>query len=83
MPNFENEASLIELELKKKQSNELEQFRDSIEAEAKTKKIHYSGETLNQLKKIEFLSNQGCYKEARDLKKKIKDIKKHEKLKFN
>ena len=28
MPNFENEASLIELELKKKQSNELEQFRD-------------------------------------------------------
>jgi hypothetical protein len=33
MPNFENEASLLELELKKKHQNELELFKGEIEKE--------------------------------------------------
>ena len=28
MPNFENETALLEIELKKKHQNELEQFKD-------------------------------------------------------
>lgn len=31
MPNFENETSLLELELKKRHQTELEEFKSSIE----------------------------------------------------
>jgi vacuolar-type H+-ATPase subunit D/Vma8 len=33
IPNIENEAALIEIELKKRHQNELEQFREQIEKE--------------------------------------------------
>ena len=33
MPNFENESSLLELELKKRQQNEVELFRQQVEME--------------------------------------------------
>ena len=36
IPNFENESSLLQLELKKRQQNELEMFRYQVEQEQKT-----------------------------------------------
>jgi hypothetical protein len=33
IPNFENESSLLELELKKRQQNEVEMFRHQVEEE--------------------------------------------------
>ena len=35
LPNFENEAALLELELKKRQQNEVEMFRQQVELEQK------------------------------------------------
>jgi hydroxymethylpyrimidine/phosphomethylpyrimidine kinase len=65
IPNFENEAALIEIELKKRHSNELEQFREQIEREHENAIVHYSGEILNLKKKSEVLGSQGFYKEAK------------------
>jgi len=58
MPNFENEASLLEIELKKKHQNELEAFKESVEKEQDANKIHYSSEVLNLKKKSEILGQQ-------------------------
>lgn len=55
MPNFENEVSLLEIELKKKHQNELEAFKDQIEKEQDTTRVHYSSEVLNLTKKSEIL----------------------------
>jgi hydroxymethylpyrimidine/phosphomethylpyrimidine kinase len=74
IPNFENEAALIEIELKKRHSNELEQFREQIEREHENAIVHYSGEILNLKKKSEVLGSQGFYKEAKQLKKKVKQL---------
>lgn len=79
--NFENEAALIEIELKKRHSNELEQFREQIEREHENAIVHYSGEILNLKKKSELLGSQGFYKEAKLLKKKVKQLRCDEKEK--
>jgi hypothetical protein len=55
MPNFENEAALLEIELKKRHQNELEMFRDSIEKVHESSIVHYSGEILNLKKKSDVL----------------------------
>ncbi len=91
MPNFENEAALLEIEMKKRHQNELEAFRDSIEkdqvflaavgnrditsAGSASNKVHYSGEILNLQKKSEILGLQGFYQEAKKIKRKIKELK--------
>lgn len=84
MPNFENEAALLEIELKKRHQNELESFKQQIEVD-QTKGtqgsfsgsfiVHYSGEILNLKKKSELLGQQGFYQEAKKVKKKIKELK--------
>ena len=81
IPNFENEASLLELELKKRQQNELELFRMQVESEQKTQKIYYSSEVLNLKRQCEVLGNQGAYKDAKVIKKKMKDSQKFERAK--
>ena len=55
MPNFENESSLLEIELKRKHQHELEQFKESIEKDQGIGKVHYSGEVLNLKKKSDVL----------------------------
>jgi hypothetical protein len=52
MPNFENEAALLEIELKKRHQNELEAFKDMVE---KGGVVHYSSEILNLKKKSDVL----------------------------
>ena len=47
IPNFENETTFLELELKKKHQNELEVFKEELERGTTSQKIHYSGEILN------------------------------------
>jgi hypothetical protein len=74
IPNFENEVALIEIELKKRHQNELEQFREAVEREQNEAIIHYSGEILNMKKKSEVLGTQGYYKEAKALKRKMKEL---------
>jgi hypothetical protein len=81
MPNFENEAALLEIEMKKRHQNELEAFREAIGASDSDQKVHYSGEILNLEKKSEILGLQGFYKEAKKIKKKIKELKNIEKEK--
>ncbi len=60
MPNFENESALLEIELKKRHQNELEQFREMIIGKDAADgvgggKVHYSSEILNMQKKAEIL----------------------------
>ena len=55
VPNFENEAALIEIELKKRHQNELEIFREAIEKEHENSIVHYSAEILNLKKKSDLL----------------------------
>lgn len=81
IPNFENEASLLELELKKRQQNELEMFRYQVEQEQKSQKVYYSSDVLDLKRKLEVLGTQGAYKEAKALKKKMKESQKMEKAK--
>lgn len=76
LPNFENEAALLELELKKRQQNEVEMFRQQVELEQKQQRVHYSSEVLNLKRRAEVLGNQGAYKDAKILKKKIKETQK-------
>ena len=83
IPNFENEAALLEIELKKRHQNELEQFREQIEKEQDVAVVHYSGEILNLKKKAEVLGMQGMYKEAKALKKKVKQLVDHERDKHD
>jgi len=81
IPNFENEAALIEIELKKRHQNELEGFREQIEKEHGSAIVHFSGEILNLKKKSEVLGLQGYYKEAKKLRKKIRAMEEGEKEK--
>lgn len=55
IPNFENEVSLLEIEMKKKHQNELEQFKEQIEKVQVEIKVHYSSEVLNMQKKSDIL----------------------------
>lgn len=83
MPNFENEAALLEIELRKKHQNELEMFRENIEREHESSIVHFSGEILNLKKKSEVLGAQGYYKEAKQLKKKVKVLESGEREKHD
>lgn len=83
MPNFENEQALLELELKRRHQAELDEFLASIEqGTATNSKIHFSNTVLDLQKKMEYLSAQGCYKEAKEMKKKLKKAKNEETQKF-
>jgi hypothetical protein len=47
LPNFENETALLEMELKKRHENELDNFRTAIdEGSAVNDRLHYSNEIL-------------------------------------
>lgn len=83
IPNFENEVALIEIELKKRHQNELDMFREAVEREQSEQIVHYSGEILNLRKKSEVLGTQGYYKEAKTLKKKVKELISAEKEKHD
>lgn len=76
LPNFENEAALLELELKKRQQNEVEMFRQQVELQQKNQKVHYSSEVLNLQRRVEVLGSHGAYKDAKTLRKKIKETQK-------
>ena len=78
IPNFENEAALLEIELKKKHQNEQDYFRETIEREYESSIVHYSGDILNLKKKSEVLGMQGYYKEAKKLKKMLKPMEESE-----
>lgn len=83
IPNFENEASLLELELKKRQQNELEMFKQQVEQQQSCQKVYYSASVLDLKRKLEVLGTQGAYKEAKALKKKMKEAQKEERVKSN
>ena len=73
LPQNENEAALIEMELKKRQQKELDAFRISIETgSCQQGRIHYSTRILEATKKAEYLGSTGFYKDAKQLKKEIK-----------
>ena len=73
LPQNENEAALIEMELKKRQQKELDAFRISIETgSCQQGRIHYSTKILEANKKAEYLGSTGFYKDAKQLKKEIK-----------
>lgn len=82
IPNFENEIALLEMELKKRQQIELEDFRQSIEAGAdQITRVHYSNHVLDFEKRMQHLSASGQYRDAKVLKRQIKEIKVEEKAK--
>lgn len=60
MPNFENEIALLEMELKKRQQLELDEFRQSIEQGAnQITRVHYSNYVLDLEKRMQHLSASG------------------------
>ena len=72
------------MELKKRQQVELDEFRISIEnGTVQTGRIHYSQSILEMTKKAEYLGQTGFYKDAKILKKQIKQIKRMEEEKYN
>jgi hypothetical protein len=81
IPNFENEAALLEIELKKRHQNELEFFREQIEREHGSAIVHFSGDVLNLKKKSELLGQQGFYKDAKKLRKKVRLLEEGEREK--
>jgi|TARA_B110001450_G_C17592088_1_gene469350 hypothetical protein len=48
-------------------------FRFQVEQEQKSQKVYYSSDVLDLKRKLEVLGNQGAYKEAKALKKKMKE----------
>ena len=78
MPNFENEAALLEMELKKRQQNEVVMFRQQVEQEQSSQRIYYSTDVLDMQRKIEVLGNNGNYKDAKIVKKQLKERQKRE-----
>lgn len=84
MINFENEIYLLEMELRKRQQAELDEFSQSIQnGAAAVVRVHYSPLILDLETKIQHLSAQGLYPEAKVLKRKIKVMKRAEKEKSN
>jgi hypothetical protein len=80
LPNLENQIALLEMELKKRQQQELDEFRDQIEqGPASVVRVKYSSMALDMEKKMMHLSNIGLYKEAKVIKKQLKTIKADEK----
>lgn len=84
LPQSENEAALIEMELKKKHQQELDEFRISIENGTLAGiRLHYTGSVIEMQKKIDYLGQSGFYKDAKLLKKKLKTVKQIERERFN
>ena len=55
IPNFENEASLLELEMKKKHQHDVEHFTQGEQQLVLNQKVHFSSEILEMKKKAETL----------------------------
>jgi len=73
LPINENESAFLEMELKKRHQQELDEFRIAIEnGTIMNERIHFSTGILEMQRKAEALSSSGCYKDAKMLKKKIK-----------
>lgn len=68
----------MELELKNRQQNELEMFKGQVDDEQRNQRVYYSRDVLDLKRKLEVLGNQGAYKEAKMLKKKMKGAQKVE-----
>ena len=83
IPNFENEAALLELELKKRQQNEVEMFRLQVEHEVKGQRVYYSSEVLDLKRKVEVLGSNGAYKDAKLVRKHMKNQQKLERMNQN
>ena len=80
IPNFENEIALLEMELKKRQQLELDEFRQNIEAgAAQITRVHWSNQVLDLDRRLKHLSACGQYRDAKVLKKQMKDLKMEEK----
>jgi len=61
------------MEVKNRQQQELDEFREGIEnGTAHKERFHPSQGILEMQKKAEALSVTGCYKQAKELKRKIK-----------
>lgn len=73
IPNFENEAALLELELKKRQQNEVEMFRLQVDHEVKAQRVYYSSEVLDLKRKVEVLGSNGAYRDAKLVRKHMKN----------
>lgn len=82
IPNFENEIALLEMELKKRQQVELDEFRKGIEdQQGKITRVHFSNQILDLERRIKHLSGQGQYADAKVLKRQLKALKADEKAK--
>ena len=84
LPQSENEAALIEMEMKKKHQNELDDFRISIEnGTVQCPRLHYSSGVIEMQKRADYLGQCGFYKDAKILKKQLSIAKHIEREKFN
>jgi len=84
LPQSENEAALIEMEVKKRHQSELDDFRISIEnGSVQTARLHFSAAIIEMEKRASYLGQCGFYKDAKVLKKQIKTAKAFEREKFN
>jgi hypothetical protein len=82
IPNFENEIALLEMELKKRQQLELDAFREQIEqGAAQITRVHWSNQVLDLEKRLHHLSSCGQYRDAKALKRTLKELKQEEKQK--
>ena len=72
------------MELKRRQESEINDFRQAIESGTIQKeRIHYSTAILEMQKKAEYLGQTGFYKEAKLLRRKVKDAQCIEQEKYN
>ena len=84
LPQSENEAALIEMELKQKHQKELDNFRVAIEnGTVNCPRLHFSGAVIEMQRRADYLGQCGFYKDAKILKKQIKTAKQIEREKFN
>ena len=84
LPQSENEAALIEMELKQKHQKELDSFRIAIEnGTVACPRLHFSGAVIEMQKRADYLGQGGFYKDAKILKKQIKTAKHLEREKHN
>jgi hypothetical protein len=82
LPNFENEFRLLELEMRKKHDNELQDFKKTQQLDM-SMKFRPSPKLLDMHKKMESLASSGNYIEANKYKKQMKKIEVTELTLFN
>jgi len=72
------------MELKKKHQLELDSFRVEIEnGTVQCPRLHFSGSIIEMQKRADYLGQCGFYKDAKALKRQIKNAKQIEREKFN